>query len=206
MSIHRDEQKLQETINTYDRIAEDYVARNKAWGLWINENSRVENFQKHLAAPARVLDIGCGPGHDTANLTHAGYDAYGLDLSMGMLVQAAHYTENPFVLSDMRRIPFEESSFDGLWMCASLLHIPRTTVPAVMTECYRVLKPRGVVYISVKQGNTQFTESEGWERTFTLFEPDEITGYLQDAGFIITTQRIDENPKLNWITIFATKA
>lgn len=204
MTPQDDEQKLRETINVYDRVADAYVERNKLLGTWIGPSRRMERFQAHLPAPALVLDLGCGPGHDTANLANAGYDVFGLDLSGGMLAQAQIYAGGPLVLADMRRIPFASGSFDGLWACASLLHVPRVSVPEVMADCRRILKLGGLLYISVKQGSDQFTESDGWKRTFTLFEVDELIGLVEAAGFRVTARHIDESPRATWINVYAT--
>ncbi len=203
MSDQDDEHKLRQTIQSYDRLASDYVERNKRNDWWIGPNERLDQFQSHLSPPARVLDLGCGPGHDTVNLTDAGYVAYGVDLSSGMLAQAQIYAGRPLTLADMRRLPFARGSFDGIWMSASLLHVPRVDAPAVLAGCAHILKPGGVMYLSAKQGTDQVTESEGWGRTFTLFGLEEITGYVRAAGFDILAQSVTALPIQNWISVYA---
>src|SRR5689334_20509677 len=105
------------TSATYDRIAADYAAqagRNDALA-----DSR-RRFAARLAVGARVLDIGCGPAHDTVGLRDLGLRAAGIDRSRGMLAQAP--VAVPLLLGDMRRLPVRDGALDGLWVCASFLH------------------------------------------------------------------------------------
>ena len=102
---------------------------------------------------ARVLDVGCGPDHDAAQFQACGLRAYGLDRSRGMLREARQRTDVPLLLSDMRCLPFCDDTFDGLWVSASFLHIPRRDNLAVLRELGRVLRPEGVLSIGVKEGN-----------------------------------------------------
>ncbi len=78
--------------------------------------------------------------------------------------------DNTFACADMRRIPLAANSLDGIWMCASLLHISRPDVSGVLSEVRRVLCIGGVVYLSVRHGSgEEWSDSDGGLRLFTLF-------------------------------------
>lgn len=64
---------------------------------------------------ARVLDLACGAGRHMREFRRAGLETMGLDLSRALLRQARSQTPLlPVVCADMRSIPFEDGSFDGL--------------------------------------------------------------------------------------------
>ena len=79
---------------------------------------------------ARLLDIGCGAGRNAVPLARAGWDVYGVDLSLPMVttararVAAAQLTDRARVLlAPMDRLPFASASFDfivahGIWNLA----------------------------------------------------------------------------------------
>src|SRR5690349_10329726 len=102
------------TSATYDRIAPNYAAQ---WSDKAEVLARQRaQFTAMLPPHARVLDVGCGPGHDAAQFQQAGLHAFGLDRSRGMLREAQTRTQVPLLLGDMRRLPFADGAFDGLWM------------------------------------------------------------------------------------------
>ena len=177
------------TSATYDRIAADYAA-----GAWRNDalaGSR-RRFAVRLAVGARVLDVGCGPAHDTAALRALGLRAAGFDRSRGMLAQARRH-KLPLLLGDMRCLPVRDDALDGLWVCASFLHIPKSDAPVVLRELRRVLRPEGVLFISVKRGQGQrwIAHGTGGQRFFVFYPEDELDLLLTAAGFTVRESWLD---------------
>ena len=76
---------IQETIGSYDSVAEDFADR---W-FDVRLEEPMSRFAGRLGPGARVLDVGCGPGRDAAWLAELGFDAGGVDLSFGMLQEGA---------------------------------------------------------------------------------------------------------------------
>jgi ubiquinone/menaquinone biosynthesis C-methylase UbiE len=177
------------TSATYDQIAAEYAAqagRNDA----LAESRR--RFAARLAAGARVLDIGCGPAHDTAGLRELGLRATGFDRSRGMLAQARLH-RLPLLLGDMRRLPVRDDALDGLWVCASFLHIPKPDAPTVLSELRRVLRPGGVLFMSIKRGQGQrwIAHSAGGQRFFAFYQEDELDTLLAESGFAVRESWLD---------------
>ncbi len=81
---------------------------------------------------ARILDLGCGAGRDAAVFTGLGHWVAGMDLSMGMLLEANRRAPGSYLQGDMTRLPFAPESFDAAWLNASLLHLPRELAPGVL--------------------------------------------------------------------------
>jgi SAM-dependent methyltransferase len=153
------------------------------------EKYRSESIAERFGEPffdalrgARVLDVGCGPGSDSETFAERGYDVTGLDMTPSFLDSAwGNVPAARFALGDMRHLPFESDSFDGVWACASLLHVPREDVPATLAEFSRVLDDGETLYCSLKRGDESGFDGDG--RFFERHTADAVRELLVDAGF-----------------------
>jgi SAM-dependent methyltransferase len=136
----------------------------------------------------RVLDVGCGPGSDAAVFAERGVDVVGVDVTQSFLVEAADAVAGSFCRGDARSLPFDANSFDGVWACASLHHVPRGDMPSALRECRRVLADDGAFFCSVKRGDGEGFERDtdhgsGDDRFFAYYTGGEFASLLADAGF-----------------------
>ena len=141
----------------------------------------------------RVLDLGCGPGVDTAVFARRGFDVIGFDVTLSFLrrarehfveVTADRQAEASFVRGDMRSPPFVADSFDGIWASGSFHHVPREQAPNTAAALQRLLRDGGCAYVSVKRGPTG---SEVADRHFEFYEPGEFRSLLTEVGFDVLT-------------------
>ncbi len=111
----------------------------------------------------RLLDAGCGSGRDALAFLNAGYEVAAFDASPRMASLASELTG-----LEVEHGTFEEFSahetFDGIWACASLLHVAAVDLPAVLRRLGLGLRPSGVLYASFKEGQG---EREHAGRRFT---------------------------------------
>ena len=193
---------LKTTIYTYDKIASDYSKRQQQLRDWDIETQRnLVRFAEYFPLNAKILDLGCGPGHDTYKFSELGFQTLGIDLSKGMLIEAkTMHPCNKFALSDMRWLSLRDASFDGIWMSASLLHIPRVEVRKALFEVKRVLRNGGYLYISLKYGQGEMTTYNMGERVFVLYSNDEIRHLIKSVGFDILEEQCFE-AKVKWIVL-----
>ncbi|MFN4260638.1 MAG: class I SAM-dependent methyltransferase [Gemmataceae bacterium] len=104
-------------------------------------------FEKLGLLPGRrVLDYGCGPGLAAVVLARRGAVVTALDLSAGLLHEAADRAEIndvsfTLVQADGERLPFADHVFDAIWGNAILHHLDLTKA---LPELRRVLRPGGV--------------------------------------------------------------
>ncbi len=189
------------TQQTYDEYAAQIAER-----FWETELPRAwDAFCARLPEGAMVADLGCGAGRDTGQFTGRGYWTVGMDYSYGMLVQAAQRAPAPYTQGDLRQLPFADVSLDAAWVNASLLHIPRAQAPGVLAEVRRVLKPGGVLYLSLKEGKGEVWEQREGMRFFTFFGVEETRTLLKDAGFTLLEEWIEQTPRVTWINLLARK-
>jgi SAM-dependent methyltransferase len=150
-----------------------------------------------------VADMGCGPGHVTAHLRELGVDAFGVDLSPGMVEVARR--DHPglrFDVGSMTDLDLPDASLAGLLAWWSLIHVPDELVPAVFGQFRRVLRPGGPVLLGFHVGDESRLKTEGYGghpmkvRVYRR-QPGQVAGWLRDAGFTVEAQLLldsDERP------------
>lgn len=152
---------------------------------------QVNRFLGDIPAGGVILDAGCGPGRDLDRFVKAGYTALGVDLNPDFVNAAAAYA--PTVLADLRDLPFEDHSFDGVWACASLVHLDEPDARTALAEIARVLVPGGRGYISIKHaGHTGWTDTPHGRRYFEIWKPETFLAAVTDAGLNVLSH--DLNP------------
>ncbi|MFI6938401.1 class I SAM-dependent methyltransferase [Streptomyces sp. NPDC050418] len=96
---------------------------------------------------SRLLDVACGTGIVTERLGAPGRRVVGVDPAPGMAALASARVPGSVLLADGTRLPFASSTFDAvtaIW----LLHLLPDAEP-VIAECARVLRPGGVLVVTV---------------------------------------------------------
>jgi SAM-dependent methyltransferase len=81
---------------------------------------------------------------------------------------------------DARLVIFQqmefEACFDGIWACASLLHVPHAEKVDVLHRFARALKPNGILYVSLKEGTHEHVGEDG--RFFSYLTLDGFVTFL----------------------------
>lgn len=147
------------TLHYYQNHAQDFFDGT----VNVEMTSLYEAFTQHLPHDARVLDAGCGSGRDAKAFHEMGYEVDAFDASSAMVELARQHTGLPVQLMTFSEID-GKAQYDGIWCCASLLHVPSSELPAVMQKLADALKPGGVWYVSFKYGNGERVQGE---RRFT---------------------------------------
>ena len=92
-----------------------------------------------------------------------------------------------FIKMDMRNLIFPESTFEGIWACASFLHVPKIDAEKTLFEFRRVLKPNGLLYLSVKTGESErLVKKEEYLRGanfFAFYTKEELRGLIKSCKF-----------------------
>jgi len=185
------DESLIELQNSYDEVAEEYVARifheleHKP-----RDRELLDRFAAMVRNSGPVCDLGCGPGHVTRYLSERSVNVFGIDLSSRMVEQARQL--NPgieFKQGNMLSLEVENGAWGGIVAFYSLIHIPHEKMILALHELKRVLRPNGLLLLSFHLGQEIMHRDELWGKKvsmdFIFFECHEMEGYLKSAGFEI---------------------
>ena len=147
---------MNKTIDYYNLHASDYFDNT----IGADMSAQISRFRSHLPSPAKILDCGCGSGRDTKTFLDLGYDVFGIDGSEELCRLASEYTGREVVCRQFSDIEYIKE-YDGIWACASLLHLPIQELTAILDKLRRALKPGGVLYASFKYGTGERWDADG---------------------------------------------
>ena len=141
-------------------------------------------FLKHLRPGSKVLDAGCGSGRDSLFFKNQGFQVTAFDASKEMVKLASELLDQKVLLMSFEDLSLTEQ-YDGIWACASLLHVEKAKLSRVVAELAKHLKDGGVFYISFKYGREEYWE-EG--RYFSHLDEDTLKEILQEVPELRTEQ------------------
>ena len=164
-------------------------------------------FTNYLSLDASVLDFGCGSGRDTRYFIDHGYHVTATDGSEVICKMATDYTG-----IQVKQMLFEElddrNQYDGIWACASILHLSREELPDIFRKMHRALKKNGIIYTSFKYGTFEGERNGRYFTDFTeeLFEEfaRQISG-LQIEKMWITGDVREGRDDERWLNILLRK-
>jgi ubiquinone/menaquinone biosynthesis C-methylase UbiE len=200
------------TRETYNQIAPTYAQVSAVMGENLLESAQkfLELLEPSFGQNAKILDVGCGPGRDMAWFENHNINVTGVDYTQPMLEIARTKVRGSLVQADMRKLPFEAKSVDGIWCNASLLHLPKTDSPTALLEFKRVLKPAGILFLAVQEGSGEHLETRAVygenQRFFARYTTPEMTGLLEVAGFEVLEGHTHATHDRIWIRFLARAA
>ena len=191
------------TLNYYNTHAKDFIQGTVAVDFHITQ----ERFLAQLEKGASILDFGCGSGRDAKYFLERGYAVEATDGSAELCKLASEYTG-----ISVKRLLFDEleamAKYDGIWACASILHLAWADLVVVMQKMVRAVKNGGVIYTSFKYG--QFTgERNG--RFFTDLDEEGLAKLLKEVGGLevkelwITGDVRPGRGEEKWLNVLLTK-
>lgn len=147
----------------------------------VDMSALYQPFVAHLKPGARILDAGCGSGRDAKAFHEMGYDVEAFDASAELVELARQHSGLPVEQKRFEDVT-EVERHDGIWCCASLLHVPLVELPEVLARLARALKPDGVWYLSFKYGSGE-REKDG--RVFTNMDEIKLDDLIADLENIV---------------------
>ena len=136
---------MNKTLAYYNENADKFILGT----LNVDMMTIQKKFISYIPKGGKILDLGCGSGRDSLFFKQLGYNVTAVDGSAEMCRQAENNIEQPVINLTFDKLPYE-AEFDGVWACASLLHVPSSDIQDVLVKIERALKKGGYFYFSVK--------------------------------------------------------
>ncbi|MEW2162877.1 class I SAM-dependent methyltransferase [Streptomyces sp. NPDC007084] len=192
--------RLPATRASYDTVAADYAALFSGDVAQPLETALLAEFAQRVRAGGGgpVGDLGCGPGRMTIHLKKLGLDAFGIDLSPGMIeVARAAYPQLGFSVGTMADLDLADGRLAGALVWYSTVHTPADELAPLFAEFRRVLAPGGHLLIGFKAGDEPVRRLEhayGHEVDMDVysFRPDRVAELLTEAGLIEAVRLVRE--------------
>jgi len=153
---HLHDSRLAKTIEYYQVNAASYAEQTQD----VDMQQAYDAFLLLLPNGGTILDIGCGSGRDLKYFKDRGYDTQAIEPAPA-LAEIARERSGALVREILVEDLTAEKTYDGIWACASLLHIPRCMLPSVINRLINALKPGGVLYMCFKKGVTDHVVQDG---------------------------------------------
>lgn len=139
---------MEKTIDYYNENAKSFID-----GTVSVDFSQIQNvFLESLPSNAHILDFGCGSGRDTKYFLGRGYQVDAMDGSMELCRAASEYAG-----IRVKHVLFQElaevEKYDGIWACASILHVKKVELPDIIRKMSLATKENGIIYVSFKYGD-----------------------------------------------------
>ncbi len=161
-------------INYYDENSKEYIKRT----VNVDMSYLAEEFLDFVGDNGKVLDLGCGTGRDSIYFLSKGYDVYAMDGSKAMVDYAKKNLGERVQWATFEE--FETTlSFDGIWACASLLHVSEENMPKIVRKYRDLLNPEGIFFMSFKKEKENYAHKG---RSFTCYEEDSLRQMIRKAG------------------------
>jgi len=155
----------------YTRNAQQFIADT----LDVDMQALYAPFLDALPASAHILDAGCGSGRDALAFQQLGHTLCAFDASAQMAAHASQLLGQHVPIRCFTEVE-EVERYDGIWACASLLHVPESELADVFQRLWRALKPGGVLYCSFKYGQGERLHNE---RQFTDADEQRLAAWTQ---------------------------
>ncbi len=138
-------------------------------------------FLPLLPTGGTILDAGCGSGRDSLAFIQRGFAVTAFDASHQLAALATAHTG--LTVSTGRFLDFESTQlFDGIWACASLLHLPYCQLTDNLNHLAQYLTKDGYFYCSFKYGEG---ETERGGRHFTNFTQASLNQLLAKTELVV---------------------
>lgn len=208
---------LTETRTAYDTVATDYaeltepLLADMPFG-----RAAFTTFAELVLADGSgtVVDIGCGPGWNTAYLHSLGLNVFGIDLSPGAIAIASrNHPELRFDVGSMLDLDLPTGALGGILAWYSIIHTPLAELPRVFAEFHRVLAPGGRLLLGFQIGEECVHHQQAYGHEVSLhayrLSPDHISNLAREADLPVHATLLrdpaGDYEKASQATLFARK-
>lgn len=190
-------------MSYYDKNYKEYIDNTKDCDM----STQYLFFEKHLKKnSSTILDIGFGSCRDMIHFREKGHCVYGIDPTQAFFDYAISLGFTNIYHMDVQALEFK-NMFDGIWACASLIHVNEKELNTVFKKCSKALTKDGVMYCSFKYGEFSGIRNE---RYFIDLNEISIKDYLKDTNLnlvdtCVTTDVRPDRTDEKWLNVLLKK-
>ena len=155
--------KILDTLNYYNTKSDLFVSTTKD----LTFTDIQDGFLKFLEPESLILDFGCGSGRDSKYFLQKGYRVEAIDGSEEMVRIATEVAGIPVKHMLFQELD-EENKYDGIFACASILHVKKEELPDILLRMKKAVKEQGILYVSFKYGDFEGERNGRYFTDFTL--------------------------------------
>jgi len=192
------------TLNYYNQNAQSFSDST----LHVDMSALYAEFLPLIPKHGHILDAGCGSARDAMYFKQQGFTVSAFDASPELAKLASNYLQQAVEVKTFQQLNCT-NKYDGIWCCASLLHVPKVELPQVFLKLQNALKPNGVLYVSFKYG-TQERVHNG--REFTDLNESALTALINShtkLKILKQWQTVDQRPEREsevWLNALLTRS
>jgi len=192
-----------DSIEYYNQNATEYFEHT----VDIDMQENWDRFISLLPEGGSVLDLGCGSGRDSAYFISRGFDVTAMDASEEMCDLASIHIGQDVLQLSFAEMDFDDV-FDGIWACASLLHVPGSQIEGILTKVVKSLKTNGVLFMSFHYGEFDGIRDGRYYKDYRTKELKELISHINNLELIELQKCEDtrEDSDIIWINVLARKA
>lgn len=193
---------MNQTISYYDKNAEEFCKNTTDADMSYCRSK----FLNYLSEGASILDAGCGCGRDSVAFKQLGYHVTAMDASPKICQEAEKVLGQKVLCKTFEELD-DEKVYDGIWACASLLHVPKESMREVLYRLKRALKDGGVLYACFKYGDEEKVVNG---RFFNYYTEQTLRVLMNENGFevleLFVTQDVREDRRAEkWVNVVGVK-
>lgn len=183
------------TIQAYNNNAVRYEEKFRDYQIY--KDKLAEFTDKYIYKFSKILDIGCGPGHNSKQIYDGTHKIKGIDLSSEMVKLAKENApECEFEVKDLREIG-EGETYDVVIASFCIVHLTNEETEQFFKTISKILNKNGTLYLSFMEGKTPGLETTSFSDDkiyFNYFEKSKIRKLLSD-NLILTIEILTEDYK-----------
>ncbi|MBO7426260.1 MAG: class I SAM-dependent methyltransferase [Clostridiales bacterium] len=165
-----------------------------------------DHFLKLIPINGSILDLGCGSGRDTKFFLDKGYSVDAIDGSPELCELASRHTGIRVQCKDFSELN-DIDKYDGIWACASLLHVSYAELPIILKRIHSALKIKGKLYLSFKYGDFEGVRNGRYFTDINDERFDYLIEQVNDLYIVEKWYSIDVRPDHNvkWFNAILSK-
>jgi 2-polyprenyl-3-methyl-5-hydroxy-6-metoxy-1,4-benzoquinol methylase len=145
---------MSQTLRYYAENAQSYAEST----LSVDMSPLYAEFLPLVENRGHILDAGCGSGRDALAFKKMGYRVTAFDACAELAEIASKHLQQVVPVRSFAEVS-EQNRYDGIWCCASLLHVRMQDLPDCFERLADALKIKGVLYVSFKYGEGETVQS-----------------------------------------------